>query len=180
MIDEQFEIRAYDPAYGATVARWVGSCEELFWLAPSSSWPLTGDQVTGWVNHSTDQPVLLFQTGREIPCGYAELNPLRSSSSHLWIGHVVIEPAHRCRGLGRRFMHMLTERAWSDPNVRRLTMVVFPENTAALSCYEAIGFRIIGRERHQFGTDKKNHLMLRLELTRHHARRVHLATAAGQ
>ncbi|MFQ5491767.1 MAG: GNAT family N-acetyltransferase, partial [Phycisphaerae bacterium] len=180
VFDAQLDIREYDPVYGATVARWVHSPRELFWLAPSTSWPLTGDTVSGWVVKPTDQALLLFEAGREIPCGYAELNLLRDSTRHLWIGHVVIDPARRGRSLGRRFVGMLAERAFADPDIERLTMVVFPENTGAVSCYEAVGFRITSRERHRFGSDKKEHLMLRLELTRHQADRYTQALAWAQ
>ncbi len=124
--------------------------------------------------------MLLYQVGREMPCGYAELNTLRDSTCHLWVGHVIIDPAQRGRGLGRRLVQMLVEHALADQAVQRLTMVVFPDNVAALGCYDAIGFRIVGREHHRFASDNEKHTMLRLELTRRRARTQSLTLAAGQ
>lgn len=165
MFDESIELRNFDPLYGPTVASWVRDDAELFRLAPSTRWPLTAAKVAAWTR-STDRPVLLFEVVETSPCGYAELNPLRGSRSHLWIGHVVIDPAKRGCGLGKRFTRLLVEDAFADPRVRRLTMLVVPGNQPALRCYQAVGFGITGQERHQFGPGRDDQIMLRLELTR--------------
>jgi GNAT superfamily N-acetyltransferase len=147
------------------VASWVRDETELLWLAPGTAWPLTADKVCGWTG-PTDRPVLLFEGAQSIPSGYAELNPLRESKTQLWIGHLIIAPARRRRGLGRRFTRMLVEDAFSDPRAERVVMIVFPENQPALRCYESVGFRVIRTEQHRFPPHQQERSLLRLEITR--------------
>jgi RimJ/RimL family protein N-acetyltransferase len=159
------QLRPFDPRYGSTVASWVRDQVELLWLAPGTSWPLTADKVVGWTG-PTDRPLLLFEDDRRSPSGYAELNPLRESRTHLWIGHLIIAPDQRGRGLGRRFARMLVDDAFRDTRVQRVVMIVFPDNHAARRCYESTGFRIIRTEQHRFPPHRGARSLLRLEVAR--------------
>lgn len=160
-----YEFRPFDRLHAATVAAWVADEQELFLLAPGTAWPLTPAKVFGWVKPQ-GRAFLLFEDRRDVPCGYAELNPLRNSPDQLWIGHVVLDPRLRGRGIGRRLTQLLIEAGLADPRIDRLVMVVFPDNHAAVSCYRATGFRVTRRERHRFGPRPGDHAMLRLEITR--------------
>ncbi len=165
MSDGLLEIRRFDPLYAPLIASWVRSPEELFRLAPSTSWPISAAKVVGWAKPQ-DEPLLLFEAGESLPCGYAELNSLRGSQEHLWIGHVVVDPCMRNRGLGRQFIRLLAERAFFFPQARRLTMVVFPDNEPATHCYRSVGFSVSGHERHCFSPGGTEHRMCRMEINR--------------
>ncbi len=173
----RFELRPFDPLYGPVVASWVRDRRELAWVAPGTTWPLTAAKVVGWTG-PTDRPLLLFAGGEALPCGYAELNPLRDSANQLWIGHLVIDPARRGDGLGRQITRMLVARAFADARIDRVVMIVFPDNAAAVRCYEANGFRGTKREEHCFGPDRRRHSLLRMEITRGEATHVRSSTAA--
>lgn len=165
MLGETFVLRPFDRLHAPTVAGWVRDAAELFWLAPSTEPPLTPRKVVAWTRPQ-DRPLLLFAGGQVEPCGYGELNPLKGSTSQLWVGHVVVAPAVRGHGIGRRLTRMLAETAFAEPRIERLVMVVFPQNHAALRCYRGSGFRTTAREHHRFATRPQTHLMLRLELDR--------------
>ncbi|MHC4064580.1 MAG: GNAT family N-acetyltransferase [Planctomycetota bacterium] len=165
MPERPYRIRPFDPLFGPTVAGWVRDDAELFWLAPSTTSPLTAAKVLGWAKPQ-GRALLLFPEDESLPCGYAELNPLRGSTSQWWVGHVVVAPSLRGRGVGKLFTRLLMEEAFVDRRVDRLVMVVFPDNEAALHCYRAAGFRVTSRERHRFRPNGPDHVMMRLEITR--------------
>ena len=169
--DASSQLRPFDPLYAPAVASWVRDELELLWLAPSTVWPLTAAKVAGWTG-PTDRPVLLFEPGESLPCGYAELNPLRDAKRQLWIGHLIIAPARRGCGLGRRFTRVLVEKAFADSRVQQVIMVVFPDNGPAIRCYKANGFRVVRQERHRFPPSRRVRVMLRMEITRAQALRV--------
>lgn len=171
MSTQLLELRPFEQLFGPTVAGWVRDEAELFWLAPSTPPPLTAPKVVGWVKPG-GRPLLLFREGETLPGGYGELNPLRGSTSRLWVGHVVLAPELRGQGLGKKFARLLVGEGFIDPQVERLVMVVFPENLPALHCYRAAGFRVTVRERHRFQPRGPEHVMLRLEITRAEAARL--------
>ena len=165
VFDEPLKVQPFDPLFAATVASWVRGPEELVWLAPSTSWPLTAAKVVGWCRPS-DRPVLMFDGGDGLPCGYAELNPLRDSRSRLWVGHVVIDPTRRGSGLGQRFTRLLVAKGFADPRVEQVVMIVFPDNEVAIRCYEANGFSVVRHEEHRFPPERRKRSLLRMEITR--------------
>ncbi len=165
MSQSSLELRPFDRLHAAPVASWVADEDELFRLAPGTAWPLTPAKVVGWVK-PRGRALLLFEDRGDLPCGYAELNPLRNSPDQIWLGHLVLDPRLRGRGIGKRMTQLLIEAGLADPQIDRLVMVVFPDNHAAVSCYRAVGFRVTRRERHRFGPRPGDHAMLRLEITR--------------
>ncbi len=152
---------------------------ELLWLAPGTRWPLTAAKVAGWTGPS-DEPLLLFERGQSSPCGYAELNPLRKSESIYWIGHLVIDPTARGRGLGGQFTRLLLDRAFQSRRAERVVMVVFPDNRAAVRCYASVGFKETRIETHRFPPHPGQQSLLRMEITREEASRARHLTAAQE
>jgi RimJ/RimL family protein N-acetyltransferase len=148
--------------HAPTVAGWVESEEELHWLAPSTAPPLTAAKVAGWLQPGRNA-ALLMQEGDHTPVGYAELNPMRRDPSHLWIGHIVIRPDKRGEGLGKSLVEQLLAEAFERQKASRVSLIVFPQNTAAVECYKRVGFTLIGDEYHQF-RDGPCERMLRFEI----------------
>jgi RimJ/RimL family protein N-acetyltransferase len=165
MAETTLELRSFGIEFGGTVAGWVRSEAELRWLAPTTVPPLTAAKVVGWTK-PTDRPLLMFENGEGVPAGYAELNPLQSQAGQLWLGHVVVDPARRGRGLGKQFSRRLLQAAFADGEVERVVLIVFPDNTAAVRCYRACGFEIACEERHRFRPGQAVCRMLRLEISR--------------
>jgi RimJ/RimL family protein N-acetyltransferase len=160
----EFTLRKFDPLFAGLVASWVRSAEELFWLAPSTAYPLSAAKVVRWT-HKHGNPLLYYRVGAQMPVGYGELNPMRNDPRHLWIGHVVLDPAFRGHGLGLRLTHALVDHAFGRLRARKLTLVVFPENEAAVRCYERVGFCCRGEERQCFRGLSPRHRLLRFEMS---------------
>lgn len=155
-------IATYKPKWGDIVAQWVTSAEDAKWLAPGTPPPLTAEKVTAW-KKSGGSSFVGFMKDYYLPVAYGELNPMRLDSGHYWVGHVIVDPSQRGRGIGRLFVRKLLEDAFHHLHARRVSLVVFPENTGAIRCYVNCGFRVVGEERHRFKPDAELHRLLRLE-----------------
>jgi RimJ/RimL family protein N-acetyltransferase len=158
-------LRPFDACFAATVASWVRSDAELFALTPTTPPPLTAEKVIAWTG-GPDRAFLLFDVSVGRPLGYAELNSMRLNDEHLWMGHVLLDPALRGRGIGSRFVDLLVEMAFGTLSAERLSLIVFPENKAAVRCYERAGFALRGDEFHRFGPARRRYRMLRYECDR--------------
>lgn len=161
---EQLCLRPFDPRYATVIAQWVKTEEELRWLAPSTQGPLTAAKVTGWIK-SGGVAIVLIGEGDTPPIGYGELNPMHGETDHVWLGHVVIHPDHRGRATGQAFVRALLDHAFTRFSAKRVSLIVFPDNTAALRCYRRVGFRHVGEECHRFGDTGPKHRLLRLEIS---------------
>jgi ribosomal protein S18 acetylase RimI-like enzyme len=155
-------LSTYKSAWGSLVAAWVTSEQDLLWLAPGTQGPLTGDKITAWKKVG-GASLVGFEAHAKSPVVYGELNPMRSEADHFWIGHVVVDPRSRGRGIGRLFVRKLLEEAFTKQQARRVSLVVFPENRAAVSCYRRCGFCVVGDERHRFQPGGPKHRLLRFE-----------------
>jgi ribosomal protein S18 acetylase RimI-like enzyme len=174
----ELRIERFDKLYAPVVARWVTSDVELRWLAPSSIPPLTAAKVARW-QEPDGCGFLLFGGCALEPLGYGELKPMPNEPNHYWLGHVVVDPQVRGKGIGRQLVRKLTMHAFQELRVERLSLVVFPDNLVAIRCYRRAGFQRIGEEYHCFGESKTEHKLVRLELDKRRAARV-LAVATDR
>ena len=106
---------------------------------PGTLPPLTGEKITAW-KKAGGASLVGFEKHSEFPVAYGEINPMRSETDHFWIGHVVVDSQLRGRGVGRRFVRRLLEEAFHKQHARCVSLVVFPENQAAVHCYRRCGF----------------------------------------
>ncbi|MBN2561849.1 MAG: GNAT family N-acetyltransferase [Phycisphaerae bacterium] len=164
-------VTPFDALYAPKIASWVQSDEELTWLAPGTRPPLTAHKVMNWGNDRGRR--LLFWGGRQDePIGYSELNNMPGSPRQMWIGHFVLAPAHRGRAYGSQFARALLALAFRECSATDVLLVVFPENVAAIRCYERAGMVVTGRERKYFQATGNEHTFLRMGITRTRYRRL--------
>lgn len=57
------------------------------------------------------------------------------------LARLAVNPRRRREGLGIRFIRRLMEQGRRDLDLAEFSLYVYPENDAALRCYEALGFR---------------------------------------
>jgi ribosomal-protein-alanine N-acetyltransferase len=69
---------------------------------------------------------------------------------------LVVDPAHRRKGLGRALLAAFEEGA------SRIQLEVSEHNTAALALYRAAGYTEVGRRPHYYGADDAAILMTRI------------------
>jgi ribosomal protein S18 acetylase RimI-like enzyme len=76
-----------------------------------------------------------------------------------------VDPRHRGRGLGRQLTRLLLRRAFHRYGAWRVSLVVFPENAAAIASYRAAGMYEDGYERHYFASYSRRKRLLRMVAT---------------
>ena len=140
---------AFDPGCAHHVVSWVQGKQEQFWLAPRTEPPLTPDKVAGWAD-SLRTPWMLVAPGRVEPLAYGELNVLNAYRREYWLGHLIVDPRERGAGAGRQLTRRLIDRAFRSQRARSVSLVVFPDNVAAVNCYRSAGMREDGYEYHEF------------------------------
>ena len=158
----RLRLRPFNEGHGSTIAGWVQTARQLLWLAPATEMPLTAEKVVGWTR-PTGQAFILTRDGHDTPLGYGELNPMRRQPRHLWLGHAIVCPDQRGRGIGQALVQALVDHAFDRLGADRISLIVFPENVAAIECYKRVGFIPVGHEYHRFGQSSKRHRFLRLE-----------------
>ena len=157
-------LEPFADTYAQTVARWVGSDAELFWLAPATAPPITPEKIIAWSTPADRHAYLLWLSASNMPIGYAELGRMSDRTTHMWLGHFLLSPAYRGQGLSAAFLKLLLAEAREVHGARRVALVVFPANMPAVRCYQREGFVIAGYEHRRFDPSGKHHRMLRMDL----------------
>jgi RimJ/RimL family protein N-acetyltransferase len=167
-IPKQFCGRVYLAPYQSHCAElivsWIRTAEEAFWLAPKTKPPITPEKLRGWCEPGST-PYLLIQDGRTEPVGYGELNILTGAPRQYWLGHLTVDAALRGQGLGLELTRALLREAFVERGAKRVTLVVFPGNTAAVACYRAAGMYDDGYEWHNFPAYGRREWLLRLAMS---------------
>ncbi len=167
-------LTAFTPSYASLIASWVRSDEELTWLAPSTVWPLTASKVVAW-GKDRDHCFLLWNGSADGPIGYTELNCMAGRPQTMWIGHFVVDPAQRGQSYGFMLAKALLAAAFGQYAATEVLLVVFPDNSGAIRCYERVGMVVLGREEKYFETTNRRHRFLRMGINR--AKYLELAAA---
>lgn len=159
--------------YAEEMVRWVRTDEELRHLAPSTEPPLTAEKICAWPKVGGHAYAYLTDVAADDsgapqcqPIAYGELNSMRSSTSDFWLGHLIVNPDYRDRGIGCRFVRVLLAHAVEKFDAKTVSLVVFPSNRAARQCYAKAGFREVAEEFHRFGSNGKKHRLVRCEINR--------------
>lgn len=156
----------FDPAHAKRVARWVQSDDELFALAPRTFPPLSARKVIAW-QREDGYPMLYFDGGETDPCGYVELNRLPTGRAQWWLGHCLVAPHRRGKGVGLRMIDLVLDEAFCRRNAHTVSLVVFPDNFGAIRCYRRAGFSEHGEVFRRFATRAGQYRMLYMSIDRH-------------
>jgi RimJ/RimL family protein N-acetyltransferase len=159
----------FSPSFAPLIVPWVQTEQELTWLAPGTAPPLTAEKVVAW-GKPGDRRFLFWKAGVPAPLGYAELNNMLERPDQMWIGHFLMDPAHRGHHYGTRFAQSLLALAFSKLSARDVLLVVFPNNVPAIRCYQRAGMTPMGHERKLFEATRKEHVFLRMGINTTHYR----------
>jgi len=140
-------LQPFDPAHADLVASWITSNLEAYWLAPQTPPPLTGDRIRRW-SAPDHEALQLCPPHDRRPVAYGELNILDVYRHAYWLGHLIVDPSLRGRGIGRELTRRLIQRARACYGAMQVSLVVFPANLAAIACYRAAGLVPDGYELH--------------------------------
>ena len=164
MIDP-LDVRAFRAEDADVITQWVGSDDDLLWLAPGTPPPLTPEGVRAW-RKPGGHALVLSESAKNDPIGYGELNPMRADHGHWWLGHMIVRGDKRGRGIGHAFLRALLNRAFHDLAAYRVSLIVFPGNHAAIGCYRRNGFIPVSEEYHRIGGHDAVNRLLRMEIRR--------------
>ena len=112
------------------------SAEELFYLFPKASHPLTPDQLRAAIAQRFDSTVVLLD---DRVCGFANFY-VRVVSGTCAIGNVVVAPEARGRGAGRYLVETMIRKALLDHRAAEVRISCFNGNVAGLLLYSKLGF----------------------------------------
>jgi len=155
----------FEPGLAGRVLSWVRGARDTYWLAPRTRPPLTLEKVLAWGGQG-HHAFALVERRRPQPVGYGEVNVLNERRHEYWLGHLIVDPARRGQGLGRRLTELLLRHAFERLAARRVSLVVFPDNAAAVGCYRAAGMRDDGFESHHFAAYGRRVRLLRMAALR--------------
>ena len=122
------------------ICRMVRDEEELFLANDKGTYPFTVEQLKELLRRR-EEPTALMAEG--VLAGFADFYRLRKARS-VFIGNVMIDPAHRGKGLGRRLMEHMIRLAFVDHDLPKVRVHVYSRNQAALLLYGQLGFKPYG------------------------------------
>lgn len=118
------------------------SAEELFFLYPKATFPLTPPQLLDAIAQRSDSTVAELD-GEVV----AFANFYRGQSGGTCaIGNVVVAPKARGRGVGRYLIECMIDLAFSRHQAAEVTISCFNHNTAGLLLYPQLGFQLFSVE----------------------------------
>lgn len=159
----RLRLEAFDPAHADLVVSWILDEHEAYWLAPKTPPPLTADHVRRW-KQPGHEPLQLVDDDAAPPIAYGELNVLNADDDRYWLGHLIVNPAQRRRGVGRALTELLLSRAFCRHGARRVCLVVFPENRPAIASYHSAGMYEDGHEEHHLAAYGRRVTLLRMAI----------------
>jgi RimJ/RimL family protein N-acetyltransferase len=147
------ELRPFERADFPRLISWVPDARFLLqWAGPGYTFPLDEAQLEANQCQSESDPparyifkAVLARSGDAI--GHIELSPRPSCRGRL--GRVLVGEAWRGRGHGLRVVRLACEFGFATLGLREVELGVYEFNTAAIACYESLGFVSHGVESHQ-------------------------------
>lgn len=120
---------------------WVANKEELFQFAgPLLNFPLTNAQLENYLNNEYLKPhkVVLIATNQAI--GHCELNFTNGNNrlSRILIG----DKSLRGKKIGEQVVRKMVDLFFENEEINEVDLNTFDWNTAAIRCYEKVGFKI--------------------------------------
>lgn len=152
---------SFEPGHATHVAQWAADPHDAFLVAPHTPPPITAQRVLEWAVAARHALVLLRD---EQPRAYGELNHLNALTRRWWLGHLLVAPEFRGRGLGQELVRQLVRKAFQEHAARCVTLVVYPQNERAIQSYLAAGMRLDGFEIHHFAAYNQQVQMLRMAI----------------
>ncbi|MCC6074531.1 GNAT family N-acetyltransferase [Pseudomonas sp. GCM10022188] len=129
---------AFRPVHDADLAAictFPRSPEELYYLAPRASFPLTPEQLAASIAQRSDSSVVC--RGDEV-LGFA--NIYKREAGACWVGNVAVAPQARRQGVARFLMHQMAGVAAERHGAGELRVSCFNTNTAGLLLYSRLGY----------------------------------------
>lgn len=113
------------------------SAEELFYLFPRASFPLTPEQLMAAVEERRDSTIVVSD---EQPVAFANFYRWERGGACV-LGNVIVAPHMRGRGVGRYLIDAMLDLAFVSHEADDVLVSCFNRNTGGLLFYSRLGFR---------------------------------------
>lgn len=111
-------------------------------------YPVTPDDINSYHQQYIDghnSIALTLVDGEEI-VGYITLRIPAVDTTERRLGFVIVDDSKRGRGLGKSLVSMAVDYAFRKLEATKVSLGVFENNSAAIRCYESVGFRRVIRQ----------------------------------
>lgn len=131
-------LRIPEPADYPAIATWIPDAQSgERWAGPRVPFPFSAAELPSLL--AVDGAVSYCLAGEATgPLGFGQHWELTPGAVHL--GRIVVSPAARGQGLGRRLCQLLITQAVRATGATAVTLRVYRDNAAALSLYSSLGF----------------------------------------
>ena len=129
---------AFRPVHDADlphICSFARSAEELYFLAPRASFPLTPDQLAASIAQRSDSSVVCRG---DAVLGFA--NIYKREEGACYVGNVAVAPQARCQGVARYLMQRMAQLAVERYGASELRVSCFNPNTTGLLLYSRLGY----------------------------------------
>ncbi|MCU6793177.1 GNAT family N-acetyltransferase [Paenibacillus sp. WQ 127069] len=133
-----YKCRQVMPSDYLTICNFPLNAEELFYMYPQATFPLTVDQLEAKSNSRLKPMVLLGDEDRVI--GYANIYDL-DEGLRCWLGNVIVSPEFRGNGAAEYLIRSMMSAARDELHVKALHLVCHNTNTRALMFYTKLNFK---------------------------------------
>ncbi len=128
-------LEPFDPTSAATISAWARTADEASDWCSLTTVPVPAEVIAGWSDDADVEAHVLREHGDLVAYGEVWID---HDEDEVELGHLIVDPARRGQGVGRRLTRALVEAGRTHHDAVHLR--VAPENAAALRCYEAAGF----------------------------------------
>ncbi|KKI94083.1 aminoglycoside adenylyltransferase [Bacillus sp. SA1-12] len=127
---------------------WIDSPEFLLqWGGPGFDYPLTEGQLETYIKNVNSEHANMFvykvvQEETSAVLGHISLGQIDMKNKSARVGKVLIgDKQVRGQGFGQQMMNEVLKVAFNHLHLHRVSLGVFDFNTAAIACYEKVGFK---------------------------------------
>ncbi|MDE5863742.1 MAG: GNAT family N-acetyltransferase [Lachnospiraceae bacterium] len=141
-------LRPYKACDAQTITKWLKS-EYAFrqWSADRyEKYPITAEDMNGYYDRDKDNEKIWGMTVFD-DTGIIGHFTMRFPDAHnleeIRLGFVIVDDTKRGKGYGKEMVSLAVQYAFDFIKVKKISLGVFENNTVALECYKACGFRTV-------------------------------------
>ena len=142
--ESPLRLRPYKPCDAAAIVSWIGDETAYYkWSAGRfGAYPLTAEGLNRhYAAADSDSFFEMTACDASGPVGHLIMRYPGQDRAVLRFGFVIVDPARRGRGDGRRMLQLAVRYAFDQLSVDKITLGVFLNNPPAYRCYRSVGFR---------------------------------------
>jgi ribosomal protein S18 acetylase RimI-like enzyme len=132
------EYKHREVVYGdlEVLCKFPGDENELFFMYPKATFPLTTDQLKLSVDSRFDSTVILC---KDSIVGFANFYEV-IEDHYCTIGNVIVNPLFRGKGVGTYLIDIMEKKAINNYRVKEIHISCFNQNVAGLLLYYKLGY----------------------------------------